>query len=1148
MIKEKQEQSERGNPFENKFVQQSWRFIGLFVMVLVLTLPFYSANAMAASVTITSNSGEEGIEGYLDAENDIWSLEVEISSDEELDISPEQVILDVSGSQIEFDSCSSSSLTSTCEFQSVLSNGITEGSYSFEVILYDLEEDPDDENSTELGSELASDTDSVIADGSEPSISFSSSYQEDGMLYLDFSVEDQPNACVGLDYVEVIDAESGEVFETFELADSETCDFDYIDDGENGGILSAELDGEGTRYFKIKAVDLLGHDETTAPKSVDTDFIAPVVDTNTLLLSDFGDYIGDYSQSSDVLINITECGDLESVTATSDYIEFLSQEAVCSYEDSESCTWECEWYDITINPEGDSVSASITSIDEAGNEEIASVSSSFETDSNGPEIVYFGTGAVFDDISYVGSGQQNAIVYLYVTETGSGIDEETVVANLAGIGGSSEDTPTKCAEDDSGIADYYCYWEVDVKETSGTTTSEINIHYLEDKVGNSGDSETIPIVIDGVAPIITGVEFYGFSAVGEKDYFQSNDDLFIDIVIQESSGLVVYVDANDIVMDAENYYQYGTYDDDGDYVESDMDGWIPFDESSCTRDEETSYWDCEFQVDSIKSGPDSSAEFQLIVMDTGNNDADWTLDNLSVPENVEVRDLYDGEFSLNIFGLDEETQPDFWEQDGDATSQQEYIDLDTVELTYTSMFFNVELENDIGALAAHIELDDCAASEENSDAPTLSRSLMYGGVFLEEYEDPLLNIVLEFEPFDPTEVIDLTEFEEETFETIEYEYVCELHVYSVVDDTAMNYAESQTVTMTVPFGYSQNGALDANVDAMLYDAVDNVGFKILKVANTINKVTKWLGYAQKIYSGLMSLITLIRGIGIALDSNRAYPPGQGYATAFCAGETGAEAGSSKILDSLGKALEVLTCNPEPITTNQIGAVAAYGKWQQTVLDWWQTLKGNSIQFLPEEVSIINKDTANLYDNIIVSTVGICIPGIAYNLDKYAQIECTYIKCLNEGVKEGITTIDVCQKTKTYQYCKNIVGEVMTFIPFDDLQFLMDFFKNLILDPIGTAFAIIEVACGGSFCAGSSAGKVGCSIAGWFYKMVEVVNNVYGIVIQYPAVKYDVCSEPGVKEVIDSYKAEKKAEKESGEEESESVTTEDLAGDESSDEE
>src|SRR3989344_9236443 len=53
-----------------------YKSIAVFLIMLVLTLPFYSANAYA-SLRVTRNSGEDNIDGFVDAQGDEWKLEVE---------------------------------------------------------------------------------------------------------------------------------------------------------------------------------------------------------------------------------------------------------------------------------------------------------------------------------------------------------------------------------------------------------------------------------------------------------------------------------------------------------------------------------------------------------------------------------------------------------------------------------------------------------------------------------------------------------------------------------------------------------------------------------------------------------------------------------------------------------------------------------------------------------------------------------------------------------------------------------------------------------------------------------------------------------------------------------------------------------------
>jgi hypothetical protein len=1135
---------------KHKFnINHSYRFIAIFIAVLVLTLPFYSANAMAASVKVTSNFGEDGIEGYLDAESDIWNLEVEITTDDEMEVSPEQVILEVGGSQIEFSSCSSSSLSTTCEFQSVLSNGINEGTYAFEVIFYDAEVNPDDENVTDLGAELASDTDSIIADGSEPSISFNDISQTDGDLYLSFEVDDAPSSCVGLDKIEVVDAESGVVYETFTVGEIEECSFSYSEDGGNAGIFTADLEGEGARYFKIKATDLLGHEEITASKRFDTDFVAPDVDTNSLIIEDFGSYVSTYSQTSDVMINLTECTDLEKVTASSDFIEFGNQEAVCSLDenDDDNCDYECVWSDLTINPDGSSISASITAIDDAGNEETATATSTFTSDSTGPDIVFFGTLSTFDDLSYV-AAQQDATIYAFINDAGAGIDEDSVIANLAGVGGNSEDSPNECLTDSSGISDYYCYWNVDVSGSpSSTSTTEINIHDLTDLVGNDGDSLAVPIVVDGVDPQVTAIEFYGFSAVGEKDFFQSNDDLLIDLTVTESSGLNIYVDVNELVMDAENEYQYGSFDDDGNYVASEYDGWVYFDDGSCSRDDESTDWDCKLSIDSIKSGPDSSVDFQVLVMDTAGNLADWTTDDFDEPQNANIRDLYDGEFSLELFALDEETQPDFWEQSSSTTST--FIDLDIVELAYSRINFQVNLRTDSSAKAALIELAECTFEQEG--APAISRNILLGGSTAELISTPKLDLLLEFSPFDPTSVVDTSAlaYEDEFSEAV-YEYQCTLHIYSVLDDTAMNYAESQQVTLDVPFAFTTNGALDENVDALIAEHVNQAGFKLLAVIDVIGNILRYVELISVAYRIILGVYNIVEFLFPLSDGLKASPFTASASQPTCFGAEGLTGGIWSGITRFMNGLDVFYCHKKPTGTSKAA------NWQRGVINIWTGYKGDYLTALwdggsfntDQDVGSIEYDasqkdaaaksafvgqinTASLYDNVYISTIGLCIPGIIYNLEKLRQIHCSKLVCLKDEVPAGIATVASCDERYRYGICKYVRGELLSMlIPMTGLaEGLGNLMQTVVTNPIGIITSIISYICPAN-CAYSGLATMGCNYVNMVLTAVQTTESVIGAVKGFPTIAYDECRAAGITK--DAYSIDEDPE-------SSQVTTQDI---------
>jgi hypothetical protein len=1132
---------------ELKKAGKVWAWIGIFMVCLMISMPFYSANVLATSISVSENYGTGGYDGFLDAESDTWTLGVSISNlDDDIDVLPEQVILDVSGSQIPFSSCSGDSLETTCEFQSVLSDGISEGTYSFEVILYDLEEDPSNESVGELGTELASDTDSIVAEGSEPSITFTNVYQSGEEIYLDFTVNDKPDgSCVGLSEVEIIDSDSGEVLEEI-ILDEETwlgvCEFDYVNDGDTSGVLSAQLSDEGTRHFKIRATDFLGHTETGTAKSFDTDFVAPEIEHGTLSLLDFGDYVGSATETSDVSINVTECGELEEVTATSDDISFYSQSADCDMIDNDECLWECVWDDLSINADGSSVSAEITAIDEIENEATATVTATFTSDTTAPVIDFFGTEFLYSDYSYVSTMGSNKI-YALITESGSGIDEDHIAANLQAVGGGSSGWtyPDECYEGEE--YDYVCYWTISNAGSSGsTTTKEINLRLVKDLVGNEGELFSQEIVVDGVQPKVYEMEMYGFSAIGEKDFFQSNDDLIIKTTIYESSGLVVYVDADDIVMDAESKYMYGTDEeqDDGttEYVPSGWDGWAIFTEEDCARDNESN-WECEFQVDSIKSGYDDDADLEIYVTDTSGNEANWNY----MESDAENAEGSYGEYSIEIFALDEETQPDFWEVSG-TPDPLGFVDLEIVHLTYPQINMAVKLRNDVNAEASLIELDECVPDSEDEDAdfaPTISRSLMYGGITSSPSQSPKLNLVLEFEPFESKDMIDLTEYDGDEFDEIEVDYVCNLRVYSIIDETALNYAEQQEVTVSVPFAYSALGGLDENIDSMLYDAVDNGGFKFLDVIGKINTILKWIQWGGNIYRVLMELIEFISYINIGLDEVRKSPGGYFFVTTECLLKTSTEKTAIEVLQKFGIVFEFLSCNPAA-SSRALGltgegsesgpAVGAYAQYQETVLKTWRQIKSWGLSNNGGVFTAVYGD-ASLYDNIVISLIGLCLPGVVYNLEKMRQIECTYIKCLGQAASTGVTTVDVCTRSKSYMYCKYILGEVMDVLPLDILTFFADMILGFIKDPLGLVFTIISAACS-SYCSLDGKAKKFCDFMGYFFKVLEMASNIIGVVTSFKSTQYDVCNEAGVKEIMEEIK-----DKNSADDDEESVTTDNI---------
>jgi hypothetical protein len=830
--------------------------------------------------------------------------------------------------------------------------------------------------------------------------------------------------------------------------------------------------------------------------------------------------------------------------------------------------------------------------DDTGNIGTNTVSETFVADTTAPEIRSLGTKFVHNENSYVAAGE-TATLYLRVLEEGSGITTQRVAANLRSIGGDEFDSPDVCERASGTLAEFVCTWTVSVPPSDTTHTSEISVRYLEDGVGNNGALLAKNIVVDAYAPIVKDIEFHGFSAIGEKDYFQSNDDLIIDLTVTEGAGLIIYVDANHIVMDAQSLYAYGE-EVDGEYESSSKDGWARFSsEDVCTRNEETFELECQLRVDSIRSGYVSSAEVEIEVQDTAGNIATIWPDDESGSEPANVQGS-EGEYELEIFALDEETQPDFWEIVGTPSSVGDtFVDVDVAPLTYTRIYMGVPLNAPSDVHLARADLQSCSALD---GGPEINRALLYGSPFSGPIASPDLNVVLEFAPFDGDSLVRADGDLENDDGSIDKEYTCTINLYSIVDDVAMNYAEVQEVTLLVPFGYSELGTVDENVDQMILDSVDNGWFKFLNVIGKINEVLKWINYAGRAFNILMSIVEVIDTIQVANDPARSVPAGYAYATLQCNTVQAPKAGIQTILKGLTVVFDVISCNPNNELPN--GATAGmswYYNYQKTVLSWWRYAKGEYVFALfgaggPQTFSnpnagteTVNQNTygtgkfgqttllrssntgsssaydgyggryfqsetagavasstgggASLYDNIIVSSVGLCLPGVVHNLEKLRQIECTHIKCLQEGVATGLTTIDVCQKTKAYLTCKYWLGEVMGLLPLDIVKYVVDLVKNILLDPISILMVVISAACS-PLCNSQGGGslKKFCDFFAYFFRLIEVVGNVISLVTQFNGVKYDVCKEVGVKELLEQVKANR----ESAESEDGSVRAADLA--------
>ncbi|MEK6905822.1 MAG: hypothetical protein AABX24_05465 [Nanoarchaeota archaeon] len=1066
---------------KQKDAKNIWSMIGLFMVVLVLSMPVYSASALAASVQITKNEGEAGIPQHIDAQGDVWTVEALITGagTNNVSVKPEDVRIKIGDNRASFTSCSPSTLGVLCKYISPLTDGIQEGEYAFQVIYSFM--------NLALKLESASSGDVIKADGSAPQISFSPgkvSQGKDGKVKLDFTVNDKKTSVpsAGLKKIDIIDGDTGTTLQTIDLPTGKET-FSYLNDAGYEGILQATLTGEGAKRLKIRAEDNLGHVSFSPSVSFFADFVKPVVG-NELNFTKYGQFIGQFASSTDIQVDVVEKS-VPTVTGYSQQADLDGDQAACEADADVDDLWHCAWKDVNVNPAG-TITVLVKVTDEKGNTAEKSLSSSFVVDSSAPSIKFFGTIRQFEGKSYLKNGENKII--LKVEDQGAGISKDGIRANLAGFGLSNLAEPTAC-EEKAGILE--CYWDVDEEINEGVLT--FGLSRFKDNVGNEGLAPESEFVVDNTGPKVEEIEVFGVSEVGDKDYFQSNDKLKLVLRVSESSGLRVLVNVQDILLDAETKYPANEFIDE--------DGWVIFTDKDCTRAE--GRWECELETDSIKSGPESGLEADFLIQDTaGNNAVSWPASE-NEPKNVKrFRSSDEGAtITIDLLGLTTEENPDFWEVRkivpvGGAGA---FIDLDTTQLTYTRLPFKVFLNSDLSDVRAlDIQLVNCAVPEADADepavsAPTISRAILYGGVSAVGDYAPTPNVIIEFEPFNGRELFQIGQKEETEFVKKEVEYVCTFKIFSQVGKNAVKAAEVQQATVLVPFAFSTLGAQDENLDFVIQEARDDIN-TAWDVISVLAEILKWLDYLAQIYNIIMKVVSLFEFVAKpTTDATKAaesvFVPAAGAAEAqriascfgYHGGTTSAKSGG-EILDTI---LEVLTCRPQGKTN-----LGWYGQWQSFILEIYKLELakapgdhlGNNEAFLARDIR----------DNLFLSFAGLCIPGIIKNLDKFRQIKCRKIMCLENEVRSGLATVSMCEELEDLLVCKYVVGELWYILPFSQFwDQVIGGLSRALADPFAILHTVTVVTCGALCAAGTSTASGACTIANYVWDIFGTLESIVG---------------------------------------------------------
>ncbi len=99
---------------------------------------------------------------------------------------------------------------------------------------------------------------------------------------------------------------------------------------------------------------------------------------------------------------------------------------------------------------------------------------------------------------------------------------------------------------------------------------------------------------------------------------------------------------------------------------------------------------------------------------------------------------------------------------------------------------------------------------------------------------------------------------------------------------------------------------------------------------------------------------------------------------------------------------------------------------------------------------------NPQNSLLGSMMFGCLPGIVYNADKFMQLKCRYVSCLEQYVAQGMDPA-VCEQIKNQQVCKYVVGEVFFWLPHYQIwKHYQELIRQVLLNPFALGYVGVEL--------------------------------------------------------------------------------------------
>lgn len=983
-----------------------WRHAApLSVILIVVMIPAYVSDAFATSITPVKISGGDGvvIDQFQGFKRKLDNLTIKVSAeiDNDSSISNQQVKFVYGGQGSGYNgTCTSGG---DCTYIQLNSNLV--GNNSYIANLYA-------DNGTHLAK---SEFMYIVTDQKPPSVSISADRAKigaGGNVTINWTASDPADdsiPCgVGISAVKLFAADfAGDILD--EATGSGACSMN--------GSYTAESNGTGSYRICIAAWDRFNQSsfDTSNCVSYEEDSDAPNA-SHMEVLNPSGEanltYMGPNNKS--FLLNIYIAGDIDPSTFKADLSSFGLGNSTSMQHTEINSTWHRFSYSGVANVnQSFTPSVTVNGTDSIGNPLSGGTLTA-------AQINFDSTGPIFSSITSEGAQTLNGIIVLKDSMKFTASISDTFLYNgeiYLDISPENGATLTERADECNGsTSGWTCNWSISGLKSLGEGYFNIsgNLKKSKDDFGNIANSTVVlNATADWTPPKIVN---------STVNVAHANADLYGNDTIQgDKAEIIIYVKEPGSVL----------------YSMADL--------SEASSNQTNVTGNC-------------SADGNT----TGLYKCYWATERLdgsgSVTMNFNFSDEL-GNYVIHTEGLDivpllNYTNPNYWKIKS-VTCSPSLIDRQVTTLSIQRVYCSVVLEpRSSSTKMLAISMGQCYST--TLDLGSWVRSVTY--LELANKKTPWLRVELQAKNM--------------TIDSIPV--TCPLEIYSRISAGVLANPELQNASFEIKFYNNPLGTMPANLQEEIQNAYDEANQDLLEWVSVLKKIV-WLlekicglwGVWQNLSNAwLLMSITMANSANVLQTNPVTAPAGAALkktAAAQCIGVNRfkVEIEAKGYQKTISKFCGWINCKYTGLEDQQ--DQSWLGKWNQwgyqAIDDYWTfgATDSNFLKIVGGEGYKV-AETLNIKDNIILSLITGCIPGIIYGIEKYRQILCMYAYCLNSTAAAGFDAA-MCSELKGYAQCMFIYGEIMYALPWVGIVAVwLEKLSAVLSNPLAIIGVTISYAC------------------------------------------------------------------------------------------